>query len=116
MVYAVNFEPIDGHAGRLHRPGMGGHDDSMTLDEALRRLDMALTALEAAAVRRIESERKRSDIETELSLMQDDRARLAVDLDGALATLTRLEAATDDVSGRVDRAMEAVRSVLKRAG
>jgi chromosome segregation ATPase len=84
----------------------------MTFDAAIQRLDAALSALEAATARRLETERRRADLETELSLMQDDRARLAVELDGALAKLNRLEAAADDVNRRVDRAMGVIRDVI----
>jgi hypothetical protein len=48
--------------------------------------------------------------------MQDDRARLAVELDGALTRLHRFEAATDDVSRRVRQAIGAVETVLAQAG
>lgn len=84
----------------------------MNLNEALKRLDAALTALEAAAARRAEADRRNIDIETELSLMQDDRARLAVDLDGAMARLARLQAAANDVEERVERAIGVVTAVL----
>jgi hypothetical protein len=47
--------------------------------------------------------------------MQDDRARLAVELDGALARLARMEAATQDVGRRVKRAAAVVREVVARA-
>ncbi|CUA84608.1 DUF4164 domain-containing protein [Chelatococcus daeguensis] len=82
------------------------------LNAALERLEAAVSGLERAAARRLELEQRRGDLETELSLMQDDRARLAVELDGALARLERLEAAADDVSRRVERAMGAVRTVM----
>ena len=55
--------------------------------------------------RRVEAEKRRGDLETELQLMQDDRARLAVELDAALTRLQRFEAATDDVSRRVRSAI-----------
>jgi chromosome segregation ATPase len=84
----------------------------MTLDTAIARLESALSALEAATARRAETERRRGDLETELALMQDDRSRLAVELDGALAKLHRLEAAADDVNRRVDRAMGVIRDVI----
>jgi hypothetical protein len=48
--------------------------------------------------------------------MQDDRARLAVELDGALTRLHRFEAATDDVGRRVRQAIGAVETVLAQAG
>jgi uncharacterized protein YicC (UPF0701 family) len=89
---------------------------SPTLDDAMKRLEMALGLLEASVSRRLESERRRGDLETELQLMQDDRARLAVELDSALTRLNRFEAAADDVSRRVREAIGAVRTVLVEAG
>ena len=83
-----------------------------TLEEALKRLEAAVGLLEVAVARRLEAERRRGDLETELQIMQDDRARLAVELDGALTRLHRVEAATDDVGGRVRRALDAIESVL----
>ncbi|MBD2748327.1 DUF4164 domain-containing protein [Microvirga sp. BT688] len=87
-----------------------------TLDEAMKRLDMALGLLEASVSRRLEADRRRGGLETELQLMQDDRSRLAVELDGALTRLHRFEAATDDVSRRVRQAIGAVETVLAQAG
>ncbi len=87
-----------------------------TLDEAMKRLDMALGLLEASVSRRLEADKRRGGLETELQLMQDDRARLALELDGALTRLHRFEAATDDVSRRVRLAIGAVETVLAEAG
>jgi uncharacterized protein YicC (UPF0701 family) len=89
---------------------------SAILDDAMKRLDEALRLLEASVSRRVEAERRRGSLETELQLMQDDRARLAVELDGALTRLHRFEAATDDVSKRVRQAIGAVQTVLVQAG
>ncbi|MFC4173970.1 DUF4164 domain-containing protein [Microvirga sp. GCM10011540] len=89
---------------------------SPTLDDAMKRLEMALGLLEASVSRRLDADRRRGDLETELQLMQDDRARLAVELDSALTRLQRFEAATDDVSRRVRQAIGAVQSVLAQAG
>jgi hypothetical protein len=89
---------------------------TLTLDDALKRLEAALGLLEASVSRRLEAEKRRGDLETELQLMQDDRARLAVELDGALTRLHRFEAATDDVSRRVRHAIGAVQTVLVQAG
>lgn len=86
------------------------------LDDALKRLDIALGLLEASVSRRLEAEKRRGDLETELQLMQDDRARLAGELDGALTRLQRFEAATDDVSQRVRIAIGTIQSVLQQAG
>jgi uncharacterized protein YicC (UPF0701 family) len=88
---------------------------SFTLDDALKRLDGALDLLETSVARRLDAERRRGDLETELQIMQDDRSRLAVELDAALARLHRLETAADDVGQRIQRAMGAVRDVLAQA-
>ncbi len=86
------------------------------LDDAFKRLDGALGQLEAAVSRRLEADRRKGGLETELQLMQDDRSRLAEELDGALTRLQRFEVATDDVSRRVQLAIIAVQSVLAQAG
>jgi predicted nucleic acid-binding Zn-ribbon protein len=86
-----------------------------SLDEGIKRLDAALGLLEAAVTRRLEAERRRGDLETELQIMQDDRARLAVELDGTMARLHRVEAAATDVGRRVERAVGTIRGVLARA-
>jgi hypothetical protein len=87
----------------------------LTVDEAMKRLESALGLLEASASRRLDAERRRGDLETELQIMQDDRARLAVELDGAITRLNRAEAAVDDVGQRVKVALGAIEEVLGRA-
>jgi hypothetical protein len=84
------------------------------LDNALARLDGALAQLEGAARRRIEAERGRANLETELTLMQDDRARLAAELDGTMARLGQVEGAANDVDRRLERAIGAVGDVIAR--
>ena len=64
---------------RLRPARKGRSVASPALDHALSRLEGALGQLEAAARRRLEVERGRANLETELTLMQDDRARLAVE-------------------------------------
>lgn len=86
------------------------------IEEALKRLEAALGVMEVAVGRRLEAERSRADLETELQIMQDDRARLAVDLESASRRLEALEATTRDVESRVARAAAAVRAVLEEAG
>jgi predicted nucleic acid-binding Zn-ribbon protein len=89
---------------------------TLTLDDAMKRLETALGLLEASVSRRLEAERRRGDLETELQIMQDDRARLAVELDGALTRLNRAEAAFDDVGQRVRLAIGTIEQVLEEAG
>jgi hypothetical protein len=50
-----------------------------------------------------------------LSVLQDDRSRLAVELDGALARNRALEKAAEDVSRRLNAADGAVRALLAAA-
>lgn len=88
---------------------------SPSLDEAMKRLEGALALIEAAVSRRLDAEKSRGDVETELQIMQDDRARLAGELDGTLARLNRAEAAAADAGVRVQRAMGAIQDVLGRA-
>lgn len=82
------------------------------LDEALRRLNSALDQLDAAATRRAEADAGRSDLSEELAVMQDDRSRLAVELDAALARSRRLDVANSDAKVRLVQAARALRDVL----
>jgi hypothetical protein len=85
---------------------------SVPVEEALRRLDASLRELETALARRLDAERRRSDLEIELEVMQDDRARLAVELDGTAARLRRAETANADVGQRLAGAIATVEAVL----
>ena len=76
---------------------------SLMLENALTRLDGAL------------AERGRANLETELTLMQDDRARLAAELDGAVARIGHVEHAAADVDHRLERAMGVISAVIARA-
>jgi hypothetical protein len=121
MLQALPFSA--GAQNRVHfyevcaslKPIPGGVMTSI-LDDAFKRLDGALGLLEASVSRRLEADRRKGGLETELQLMQDDRSRLAEELDGALTRLQRYEVATDDVSRRVQLAIIAVQSVLGQAG
>lgn len=81
-------------------------------ETALKMLDTSLGQLEGAAQRKLDLERRRGDLETELAIMQDDRSRLATDLDGALSRLRHVETAASDAVQRLDRAMLAIHSAL----
>ncbi len=85
------------------------------LEDSLKRFASALDHLEAAGERLAIADRVRADLEDELSVMQDDRARLAAELDGALARARALAHANEDVRERVERASASVRAVLEAA-
>ncbi|MBX9739865.1 MAG: DUF4164 domain-containing protein [Beijerinckiaceae bacterium] len=86
------------------------------LDAPLKRLSAALDHLEAAAERRSIADARRADLEEELAVMQDDRSRLAVELDGAAARTRKLEEANLEVARRLSRTSEAIRAVLGEPG
>jgi hypothetical protein len=85
------------------------------LDPALKRVRAALDMLEVAIERRTRHDSARSDPQEELALMQDDRARLALELDGALERNRALLAANAEASKRVARAGAAIRSALDQS-
>lgn len=93
-----------------------GRPLSPAIRQSLLRLRAAVDALEQAEARRRESQRQTGPIETELALMQDDRARLATELDAALARSNRVESLAEDLTRRVDAAMTTVRAVLEKNG
>jgi len=82
------------------------------IDAALARFERGLDALETAVAQRLENEMSLADLEEELAVMQDDRGRLALDLDEALARAATVEKTRDEVLRRVERASASVASVL----
>ena len=82
------------------------------LNSALKRHAVALDQLEAAAERRSKMAEQRSDIEEEFAVLQDDRARLAVELDGAVARSQSLELANNEVARRLAKAREAIEEMM----
>ena len=85
------------------------------LDAALMRLAAALDRLDAACERRAKADALRTNLEDELAVMQDDRSRLAAELDGAIARSKSLELATDEVARRLNGASAEIRGVLAEA-
>lgn len=83
-----------------------------TLQRALQRLGSAIDQLEAAAARRAQADAARANLEDELAVMQDDRASLALELDGALARSRALHTANAEVAKRLERAGATVRALL----
>jgi hypothetical protein len=86
------------------------------LEPSLKRLRAAIDLLEGAIERRLRQEEAQGDAKEELALMQDDRARLAVELDSALETNRGLIAANEEAPPRrLAQAGAAIRAVLERA-
>lgn len=83
-----------------------------SLDAALKRLARALDKLDAAAERRAKADALRANLAEELAVLQDDRSRLAVELDGAIARSNALELANEEVGRRLNQASAEIRAVL----
>lgn len=88
---------------------------SKRLDTALERLRGALEQLERTVAVKLEEDLSNAELEEELAIMQDDRARLALDLDDALARMAALEKARDEVLRRLDNAGAGVVAALEAA-
>jgi hypothetical protein len=86
------------------------------LEPSLKRLRAAIDLIEAAVERRVRQDGAQNDTLEELALMQDDRARLAVELDGALDRNRSLLSANNEAAKRLGRAGAAIRAVLECAG
>ncbi len=83
------------------------------LDAALARFTTALDQLERSVAAKLEDALTNAELEEELAIMQDDRARLALDLDAALAHASGLEKARDEVLRRLDAAEAGVAAALE---
>jgi predicted RNase H-like nuclease (RuvC/YqgF family) len=82
------------------------------MDAALRRLEAALDALEAAVDRSAVDGREREALENQLQAYGSDRSRLASDLERMRARSSDLEAANREVSRRLEHAADSIRAVL----
>jgi hypothetical protein len=83
-----------------------------SIDNASRRLTLALDALEAAVERRREADRGKDALANQVHALGSDRSRLAGELDHAAARARVLETANREVAQRIDRAIEVIRGVL----
>ncbi|MGJ0509548.1 MAG: DUF4164 family protein [Methylocystis sp.] len=85
------------------------------LDAALARLTAALERLESAVAVRLEDDLSSGELEEEVAIMQDDRARLALELDDAQARVSALEKTREEVLRRLDAAEAGVMAALESA-
>jgi hypothetical protein len=83
-------------------------------EPSLKRMRAAVDLLEAAVERRVRRDAKRGDSDEELALMQDDRDRLAVELDSALARNRALEAANSEAAKTLAQASAALEAAIDR--
>ncbi len=88
--------------------------DMSRLDSAMASFSEALENLETSVNRGIQRQVAADGLESELSALRQDRARLAQELDSMKSEAKALEGVTDEVSQRLDSAIRDIRSVLEQ--
>jgi hypothetical protein len=92
---------------------MDGIKTSMdSLEVSLKRLTSVVEALEWAADLRMRHDEARATTQEEFALMQDDRSRLAVELDAAVDRSRALESANNEAAKRLAHAAQTIERVL----
>lgn len=86
--------------------------EQSTIDTAVKRLALALDALDAAVERRRQSDRSEDGLASQVQALGVDRTRLAAALDGETARSRRLETTNREIAERLDVAMASIQSVL----
>jgi septal ring factor EnvC (AmiA/AmiB activator) len=87
-------------------------DDDMAVAQAVRRLNDALDALDAALEMRVNDERQHGSVAEQVQAFSLDRARLAGELDDAQARVRALKDANREATRRLDEAMATIRAVI----
>lgn len=82
------------------------------VDAAVKRLALALDALDAAVERRRQSDRTEDALIGQVQALGLDRARLADTLDSETARSRKLEATNREIAQRLDTAIASIQSVL----
>ena len=82
------------------------------IDTAVKRLALALDALDAAVERRQHADRNEEGLAQQLHSLGLDRTRLAAALDGETARSRKLEAANREIAQRLDTAIASIQDVL----
>ena len=83
-----------------------------SIEAASRRLALALDALDAATERRQEAARSAYAMADQVHALGDDRARLAGELDHAIARTRALETANREVAERIARTIETIQGLV----
>jgi predicted nucleic acid-binding Zn-ribbon protein len=86
--------------------------DQSAIDQAVKRLAMALDGLDAAVERRREGDRREEDLAHQVQSLAVDRTKLAAALDGESARSRKLETANREIAGRLDAAIASIQAVL----
>ena len=86
--------------------------EQSAIDSAVKRLALALDALDAAVERRREADRGTEALVAQVQALGLDRTRLASSLDGETARSRKLEATNREIAERLDTAIASIQSVL----
>jgi Domain of unknown function (DUF4164) len=86
--------------------------DQSAVDSAVKRLALALDALDAAVERRQQADHSEEGLAAQVQALGTDRTRLAAALDGETARSRKLEATNREIAQRLDTAMASIQSVL----
>jgi D-serine deaminase-like pyridoxal phosphate-dependent protein len=100
-------ESIEAAPARVDHAGSGER-----LQAAHKRLRVALDGLDYALGRQAARALEQADQIAEYAALQEDRSRLAVELDAAARRTQALDAANGEAARRIERAAAAVRAVL----
>ncbi|MEM7767561.1 MAG: DUF4164 family protein [Pseudomonadota bacterium] len=84
-----------------------------SMDQALQTLETALSRLDSALDALFEQSGDPAILRRELQVMSDDRARLAADLDAALAREAELQSLADEASAALGSAIAEVKAALE---
>jgi hypothetical protein len=86
--------------------------EQSAIDAAVKRLALALDALDAAVERRLDADRSEDALAAQVQALGLDRTKLASALDGETARSRKLEATNREIAERLDSAMASIQSVL----
>jgi Domain of unknown function (DUF4164) len=86
--------------------------DQSAIDIAVRRLALALDALDAAVERRREADQSEDALAQQVQALGIDRTRLAAALDDEAARSRNLEVTNREIAGRLDAAIASIQTVL----
>jgi predicted nucleic acid-binding Zn-ribbon protein len=86
--------------------------EQSAIDNAVKRLALALDALDAAVERRREADRDENELASRIQALGADRSRLADELDNSLVKTRRLERTNREISEKLDAAIGTIRAVL----
>jgi hypothetical protein len=91
---------------------MTAMNEQSAIDQAVRRLALALDSLDAAVERRRQSDRSEEGLANQVHALGVDRTRLAEALDAETARARRLESTNREIAERLDAAIASIQAVL----